>query len=309
MLKGISYWSFPGGLANQADYETVFKQARKLGFQSVEAAIAPSGVLTFDSSERQCRDIRAAARATGVAISSVATGVYWGCSLTASDSSVRKQAVDYTLKMLQVARWLETDAVLVVPGAVDVFFDANAEHVPYDVCWKRSAASLNACLPLAKKLRVTICLENVWNKFLLTPLEMARFIDQFHNPFIKTYLDLGNTMLNGYPQDWIHILGARRLGRIHIKDFAFRFYGGGEKGPAGRIAAHCRQIARGAVWAGAYAFCDLGAGDLPWEEAVMALKKAGYKGTVTAEMLPPGPGVLQRTSKSMDRLFQGCFRA
>ncbi len=240
MLKGISYWSFPGGLENTADYETVFKQAARAGYQSVEAGIGPAGVLTFKSTAQQCRRIAAAARGAGVRISSVATGVYWGCSLTASRASVRRQAIDHTRRMIEVARMLGTNAVLVIPGAVDVFFDPDAEHVPYDVCWKRATESIRACLPAARRHKVVMCLENVWNKFLLSPLETARFIDQFKSPCVKCYLDLGNCLLNGFPQDWISILGRRRLGRIHIKDFAFRFFPGGEKGRAGRVADACR---------------------------------------------------------------------
>lgn len=307
MLKGVSYWSFPGGLENTAEYEAVFRQAKRLGFQSVEAAIAPEGVLTFNSTHAQCRDIRAAAKAAGVEISSLASAVHWGCSFTDSRASVRKQAIAYTRKMMQVVRWLGADAILVIPGAVDVFFDPNAERVPYDLCWNRAAESIGECLSEARRLRVRICLENVWNKFLLSPLEMARFIDAFNSPYVKCYLDLGNCMMNGFPQDWIKILGKRRIGRVHVKDFAFRFYGGGEKGADRKIAESCRGIAKGGDWAGAFKFCDLGQGDVPWDEAVLALKKIGYTSSVTAEMLPTSPGLLRRTSKAMDRLFKGCF--
>lgn len=308
MQKGVSYWSFPGGLENTADYEAVFKQAKRLGFQSVEAAIAPEGVLTFDSTQAECRNIVSAAKAAGIEISSVASSVYWECSLTDSRASVRKRAIAYTRKMMQVARWLGADAILVIPGAVDVFFDPNARRVPYDVCWKRAVESIGKCLATAERLRVKICLENVWNKFLLSPLETARFIDSFDSPYVKCYLDVGNCMLNGFPQDWISILGRRRIGRIHVKDFALRFYTGGEKGAACGIADSCRKIAKGSAWAGAFSFCDLGQGDVPWRQVVGALKKIGYTKSITAEMLPPGPGLLARTSRAMDRLFKGCFR-
>ncbi|MCY3021287.1 MAG: sugar phosphate isomerase/epimerase [Planctomycetota bacterium] len=301
MRKCISYWSFEGGLEGKAGIEKVLQQAKAAGFRAVELCV-PGGELTFDSDEKSCQDIAKMAKAIGVALSSVATGVYWGTSLTSSQAATRKQAVEYTRKMLHLARWLGTDAVLVVPGAVDVFFDPKSEHVRYDECYKRAHASIRACVNTAEKLKVAICLENVWNKFLLSPLEYRDFIDSFRSRFVKSYFDCGNARLNGFPEHWIQLLG-KRIDRVHWKDFRFVFYGGGEQGETLEIATACRKIAQGSGWAGAYSFCDLGAGDVDWPAVVAALRKTGYTSYVTAEMLPWRAGLPEQVSKDMDRIL------
>jgi hexulose-6-phosphate isomerase len=302
MKKSISYWSFEGGLEGKAGVETVLKQAKAAGFPAVELC-APGGELTFDVTEQTCRDIARQAQSLGIEIASVATGVYWGTSLSSSKAATRKQAVEYTKKLLHIARWLGTDAILVVPGAVDVFFDPASEHVRYDECWKRAHQGIRACVKTAEKLKVAMCLENVWNKFLLSPLEYRAVIDSFGSRSVKAYFDCGNARLNGFPEHWIELLG-KRIGRVHWKDFRFVFYGGGEQGDAAAVAAGCRKIAKGAAWAGAYAFCDLGAGDVDWKAAMAAFRKTRYNGYITAEMLPWSPGLPEQVSKDMDGLMR-----
>jgi L-ribulose-5-phosphate 3-epimerase len=300
--KGISYWSFEGGLEGKADIESVLKEAKKKGYDSVELA-APGGALTFDVTEKTCQDIAKLAKSIGIELSSVATGVYWGSSLTSSKAATRKQAVEYTRKLMQIARWLGTDAILVIPGAVDVFFDPNSEHVRYDECYKRSHDSIKSCVKTAEKLKVSMCLENVWNKFLLSPLEYRDFIDSFKSRYVKSYFDTGNVRLTGFPEHWIELLGKSRLGRVHWKDFKFTFYGGGETGETAAIAEKTRSIAAGSAWAGAYSFCALGAGDLNWKAVMAAFKKVGYNGYVTAEMLPYRPGQLDEVSRDMNKIL------
>lgn len=302
MKKGISYWSFEGGLEGKAGIEKVLKEAKAAGFDSVELSV-PGGELNFDSSEKNCQDIAALARSVGVEISSVASGVYWGTSLTSSNAATRKLAVEYTKKMLHLARWLGTDAILVVPGAVDVFFDPKSEHVRYDECYKRARQSIRACVKTAEKLKVALCLENVWSKFLLSPLEYRDFIDSFRSRYVKSYFDCGNTRLLGFPEHWIQLLG-KRIGRVHWKDFKFLFFGGGEQGETLEIATACRKIAQGSAWAGAYSFCDLGAGDVDWKAVMASFRKAGYNGYVTAEMLPWKAGLPEQVSKDMDALLR-----
>ena len=296
MKKGISYWSFPGGLENTAPYGPVFRKAAKLGFDSVECAYDAAGVLSPKTTEAECKAIRAEAKAAGVEISSVATGVYWTCSLTANRKSVRDKAVKHTKSMIRIARWLGADSVLVVPGAVNVFFDPASELISYDEVWKRSTQSLRACLSTAKKYRVRMCLENVWNKFLVSPMEMCRFIDQFKSPYVKCYFDTGNVIPYGYPEHWIKILG-RRLGRVHFKDHKWRFL------MDVTAVKGFKGFARGQEWGTMAAFCDLGAGDVDWPAVMKAFKAIGYDKYVTAEMVPPGPGLLSRTSRDMDKIL------
>jgi hexulose-6-phosphate isomerase len=295
-LKSISYWSFPGGLENTADYAGVFAKAKAAGYDAVEAAVAETGVLTPSSTEADCKAIVAAAAKAGIKIASLATGVYWGASLTATDPAIRDKAVDYTKKMLQIARWLGTDTLLVVPGAVNVFFNPQSEIVSYDDVYKRSVASIKQCLPTAKKVEVAMAVENVWNKFLLSPLEMKAFVDGFKSPFVGVYYDTGNTVVTGFPEQWIKILG-NRIKRIHLKDFKWRFLGNCNEVPG------FKDFAAGQAWGTMAAFCDLGAGDVNWPAVMSALKAVGYSGPLTAEMLPPDPTIVERTSKAIDKIL------
>jgi len=294
--KSISYWSFPGGLENTADYAEVFQKAKAAGFDAVEVAAGLEGVLTPASDEAQCKDIARAARKARIRIASLATGIYWGDSFSSDDPVKRGNAVKYTKKMLQIAAWLGTDALLVIPGAVHVFFDPKSEVIPYDVVWKRATSAVKQCLKVAKKVKVAMALENVWNKFLLSPLEMKAFVDQFKSPYVGVYFDIGNAIQNGFPEQWISILG-KRIKRIHLKDFKWEFLGDVNTVPG------FKGFAKGQAWGTMAAFCDLGAGDVNWPKVIAALKGIKYSGPLTAEMLPPDKTIVQRTSKALDRIL------
>mgnify|MGYP001294672599 CR=1 FL=1 len=277
MKKCISYWSFKGGLEAAAPLAKVFREAKAKGFQAVEPALAGVGEITPATTKKECRAIAADAKAAGVELSSLATGMFWDKPLTANDAAGREEAFDIAVALIEKAAWLGLDAVLVVPGAVDVFFLPNAEQIPYDECYKRSQKALKKLAPIAAKHKVKVGVENVWNKFLLSPLEMRDFVDSIGSKYIGAYFDVGNVLLTGFPQDWIKILG-KRIVRIHIKDF---------KTSVGTAAG----------------FCDLLQGNVPWKETMSALKAVGYRSYVTAEMMPWDKGLIARTSKAMDKIL------
>lgn len=279
MKKGISYWSFEGGLDGTASYAEVFKEARAAGFDAVEPALSGAGELTPSTSKEDCAKIAEAAKAEGIELSSLATGLFWETSLTANDPAVREQAMDVARSLIEKAAWIGVDAVLVVPGAVDVFFLDDADVIPYDVCYERSLDALKKLAPVAEGHKVKIGIENVWNKFLLSPLEMRDMVDKVGSDYVGVYFDAGNVLLTGFPQHWIRILGERIV-RVHIKDF---------KTSVGT----------------ADAFCDLLQGDVPWKETMQALKDVGYDSYVTAEMIPPKEGLIEATSKAMDEILAG----
>jgi hexulose-6-phosphate isomerase len=185
--------------------------------------------------------------------------------------------VDFTKKALQITSWLGADAYLLVPGAVDVFFLPDAEIIPYDVCMKRAVEFVSKLVSTAEKCKVHICIENVWNKFLLSPLEMRDFIDSFKSEFVGSYFDVGNVLLTGFPEQWINILG-KRIKRVHIKDFKKSF-----------------GTAEG--------FVDLLEGDVDFEAVKKALKEIGYDGYATAEMLPYQQGRPEKTIAAMKKIF------
>ena len=181
MKISANYWIFEGGLDGTLPIADAMKQAAQLGFDGIELCIASQGVLTQKTTQAECETFCEEAQKNGLEISGVASGESWGRSPTSYDPEVRQSIIDFTKKSLQITKWLGTDAYLFVPGAVDVFFLPDGEVVPYDVCYQRATDSIFQIAPTAEKLGVSIAVENVWNKFLLSPLEMRSFIDQFHS--------------------------------------------------------------------------------------------------------------------------------
>ena len=278
MKISASYWMFEGGLEAEKPIAEAMQEAKGLGFDAIELAVAGQGVLTDHATQAQCEDIVATAQKIGIEIASVASGESWICSPTANDPEHRAKIIDFTRKALQVTRWLGTDAYLFVPGAVDVFFLPDAEVIAYDVCYERAGEAVRQILPAAEETGVAICIENVWNKFLLSPLEMRDFIDSFNSKMAGVYFDVGNVLLTGYPEQWIRILGAR-IKRVHVKDFKLSF-----------------GTAEG--------FVDMLEGDVNFEAVKEALGRIGYDGYVTAEVLPFKPGRLKKTVDAMKRIFK-----
>lgn len=282
-IKGISYWSFPGGLEGTARVAEVFLQAKKAGFESVEVCLSETGDVSLQTTHSSAKEIVKAAKDAGIRISSVATGLLWGKSLSASDPGTRADAMEIAKKLIEVAAWLDAGAVLLIPGSVDVFFEPGAEVVDYESAYSRASESVAALIPHAEAHRIVIGVENVWNKFLMDPMALRGFIDQFNSEWVGSYLDVGNCMLVGYPQHWIRLLG-KRIKRVHLKDFR-------------------RSVGT------ADGFVDLLSGDVDWPEVIRALKEVGYDGFLTAEMIPlyqHHPEVLiENTSRAMDAILKG----
>ena len=193
-------------------------------------------------------------------ISSLASGLLWSCPLTSGDAAVRARAREIVRKQIEAASALGTDAILVIPGAVDVFFLPGGEVVPYDRVHERLRDALQEVLLLAEKHKVAIGLENVWNKFFLSPLEARDFVDYFKSKYLGIFFDTGNVVPFGYPEDWIRILG-HRIKRVHVKDF---------RRAVGTIEG----------------FVDLLEGDVNWPAVVKALADVGYDRYLIAEMIP-----------------------
>lgn len=265
MIKSINYWAFPNADQGKCQINDCFEQAMKAGFEAVELCVDEKGVLTPNTSQRECELIREDAQRAGISIASLATGLHWEYSFTDNRTFIREKAVKITKKMLQITAWLDVDTLLVIPGLV-------TEKVPYEVAYKRAREGIRKVSPTAERLKVYIGIENVWNKFLLSPLEMRDFIDSFKSKYVAAYFDIGNVLISGYPEQWINILG-KRIKKVHIKDF---------KLSVGTLEG----------------FCDLLEGDVPFKEVIKALKKIGYKGPVTAELMPYKEGLIERTSKA-----------
>jgi len=278
MKISASYWMFDGGLEGKKPVSEAILEAKKLGFDAIELCVAGSGVLTDRTTKSECLKIAELARKTGIEISSVASGENWTVSPTSNDSSIRRKSIEFTKKALEITSWLGTDAYLYIPGAVDVFFLPEAEIVPYEVCYERAHAAIKELLSSAEATGVTLCVENVWNKFLLSPLEMKNFIDSFNSEYVGSYFDVGNVLLTGYPDQWIKILG-KRIKRLHIKDF---------KSSTGTVDG----------------FVDLMEGDVNFTSVVRALKEIGYNGYLTSEIIPFSEGRPEKTAVAMKKLFK-----
>ncbi|MHB0911958.1 MAG: sugar phosphate isomerase/epimerase family protein [Armatimonadota bacterium] len=281
LKKGISYWSFPGGLEGTKPAAEAIAEAKKLGYDSLEFCLSGTGDVSLETTEGKAKEIVKMAKDSGLELSSLATGLFWGKSLSASDPAMRAEALEIGKKLIDVAAWLEVGAVLVVPGSVDVFFDPGAEVIDYSVVWDRATEAVGKLLPRAEAAKVAIGVENVWNKFLVGPVEIRAFVDQFGSDWVGSYFDVGNCMPVGYPEQWIRLLG-KRIKRVHFKDFK-------------------RSVGT------ADGFVDLLEGDVNWPEVLKALAEVGYDGYVTAEMLPPykyAPNALvATTSVAMDAIL------
>jgi len=248
MKIGVNRWTMP------ADWslEQCFEAAAEAGFDGIELNLAEDGPITPDSTEAQIRDqvVRPAER-NNIALTSLSTGLGWKYPITANEENVRRKGIEILASALRIARWMEVDAILCVPGVV-------TPDVSYDVAYDRALAGLKELCQIAAEQRVFIGVENVWNKFLLSPLEMARFIDEVGSPWVGAYFDAGNVLVYGYPQHWIRVLGSR-IKRVHVKDF---------RTGIGNITGFCNPLQ----------------GDLPWHDVRAALDAAGYDGFVTAEV-------------------------
>lgn len=280
MKKAISIWSFPFDWP----LERKLAVAREAGFAGFEIDLTDTGPVGMTTSAEDLRAVRRAVEAAGLQLSGLATGLYWGANAASADAAVRQRAEAILRRQIECAQHLGIDAILVVPGAVGVDFVPGAEVVPYETAYRRANEFIKAALPAAQKAGVTLCVENVWNKFLLSPIEMRWFLDELRHESVGSYFDVGNALLVGYPEDWIGTLG-KRIRRVHFKDF---------RRNVGTIDG----------------FCDLLSGDVNWPVVMQALRKTGYNGWVAGEMIPPVPFykhcpeiLIHNTSRAMDAIF------
>jgi len=151
---------------------------------------------------------------------------------------------------LEIASWLGADSLLVVPGVVD-------NRTSYDVALENALSGVRELVPIAERLKVTLAIENVWNKFLLSPTEMRDFIDQCESEYVGAYVDVGNMIPYGFPEQWIRILG-KRVRAVHMKDF---------RSSVGTMGG----------------FVMLMEGDVNWPAVMAALREIGYDKSLTAE--------------------------
>lgn len=278
MKKGINIWSFKEGTSIK-ECVTLAKEA---GFKGIELALNEAGDVSLESNEKDLLEIKNFASESGIELPSLATGLYWSYPLTSQNKAKRDKAKDIVKKQLETAATLGANTILVVPGAVGVDFIPDAEVVSYDKAYDNALEALTELKAVAESYKVSIGIENVWNKFLLSPLEMRDFIDKIDSAFVGSYFDVGNVLFSGYPEQWIRILGSR-IKSVHFKDF---------RRSVGTLSG----------------FVDLLAGDVNYPEVMKAFKEINYNGYAIGEMIPNYTHhtnqIVFNTSNSMDRILE-----
>ncbi|OMF37986.1 xylulose 5-phosphate 3-epimerase [Paenibacillus sp. FSL H8-0548] len=277
MKKGINIWSFKDG-AKIAD---CIQTAKKAGFDGIELSLNETGELSLAATDKEINEIKARLTDSELEIAGLATGLYWSYPMTSGDAAIREKAVDVGKKQLELAAALGVDTILVIPGAVGVDFIPGSEVTDYEHAYERALESISKLVPYAESAGVSIGIENVWNKFLLSPLELRTFIDAHQSSFVGSYFDVGNALQNGYPEQWIRILG-HRIKKVHFKDYR-------------------RQAG------GLHGFVDLLAGDVDYPAVMAALRAIDYNNYVTGEMIPPythhTEQIIFNTSRAMDAIL------
>jgi L-ribulose-5-phosphate 3-epimerase len=248
-------------VSDKLSYVDRFKMVRDSGFEVVQALTEPD--------ERKAQEMKQAADAATVQIDSVMNVDHWQYPLSSSDPAVVEKSLNGMRTSLRNAKLWGSDVVLLVPAVVN-------SQTSYRDAWTRSQAQIRKLIPLAQELSVVIGIEEVWNKFLLSPVEMAQYVDEFRSPWIKAWFDVGNVVLYGYPQDWIRTLG-KRIVKVHLKDFKRK--------------------------QGGYDWVNLGDGDVEWPAVRQAFSDIGYGGSVIAELEQGDAAYLSDVSRRIDRLL------
>jgi L-ribulose-5-phosphate 3-epimerase len=258
--KAVEFEMLPKGMS----IVDRFQLARDVGFEQIECPTMPD--------EHEAEEAKKAAEKTGLRIHSVMNMAHWDYPLSSADPAVVAQSVKGMETSLHNAHFWGADTVLLVPAVVN-------PKTSYHDAWVRSQEQIRKLIPMAQELKVIIAVEEVWNKFLLSPLEFARYVDEFSSPWLRAYFDVGNVVLYGYPQDWIRTLG-KRIVKLHIKDFKF------EK----------REVAQ---------WVPLREGEINWPEVYKALAEIGYTGSATVELDGGNEAYLREVNKRFDLILWG----
>lgn len=254
-----------GTLSIKGTLAEKLKAAKDAGYEGVE----PHGGMNQ-------QEVLDALGSSGLKAASVCCHTHWKQTLTHNDEATREAGLQGVLTTLRDAKAYGADSILVVPGTV-------SEEVSYDVAWERSIAQLKKAVPLAKELGVRISIENVWNNFILSPLEAVKFLDDVGDPIVGWHFDIGNVGRFGWAEQWIKVLG-KRINRIHVKEF------------------DTKKMKEEGLYKGFD--CDLTEGTNNWPAIMKALDEAGYSGWAISEQR--GGNIfngLQKLTAGMDKIF------
>ncbi|MEW6233855.1 MAG: sugar phosphate isomerase/epimerase family protein [Candidatus Omnitrophota bacterium] len=239
------------------------KMAVDVGFQGIEAGTI--------NDPKQVEALKEAANSAGIEIHSIMNAIHWDFPFSSPNPDDIDKGMKGMETSLRNAKALGATTVLLVPGVV-------TPKVRYADAYTRSQTHIRKLLPLAQELGIIIGIENVWNNFLLSPLEFARYVDEFNSPFLKAYFDAGNIVKYGFPQDWIRTLGPRIV-KVHIKGY--------------------KKLDSGWQWT------NVRDGSIDWPEVRSAFEEIGYNGYMTAELGGGDRDYLADLSQRMDLIIAG----
>jgi L-ribulose-5-phosphate 3-epimerase len=259
LKKGIMW----GSIATGTSIMEKFQAAKDAGFNGVEVM-----------SHMDRAEVLKARDATGLEIPSVCGAMHWKSPLSDPDPAIREQGVAALKLSVEDAAAYGADTVLLVPGRV-------SETVTYDDCWTRSVEEIKKVLPVAINLKVKIAVENVWNNFLISPMEAASYVDQFRSPYVGWYFDCGNILAYGWPEQWIKILN-KRVAKVHIKEYSKKIADTQGKSAGFKV--------------------KLQEGDVNWQKVMQSLDAIGYSGYTTIEQ--PGGDTPEGMKDLCERLIK-----
>jgi L-ribulose-5-phosphate 3-epimerase len=241
-----------------------FALAKRCGFDGIES----DAVADLDAAKRRGD----AARAAGVPIHSIIFGG-WEAPMSDPNPEVIAKGKKNIEMGLRSAQAMGADNILLVPAIV-------TDTVRYGEAYERSQKNIREFIPLAEELKVQILIEEVWNKFLLSPLEFKRYVEEFNSPWVQSYFDVGNIVQYGYPEDWIRTLGAQ-IKKVHIKDFK----------------------RDNNTWTPLYE------GSINWPAVRKAFSEIGYTGWITAELGGGDEAYLTEVARRLTLIGEGAATA
>ena len=265
-VQGIKKSLVIGMIKGGNSFEETLRIAKDAGFDAVQP-----NTLKDDNEVKSMKD---AAAKVGIAIESLICSKHWSMPLSDPDPKKVEECMENIRVTMKQVKELGGDAVLLVPAVVN-------PKVMYRDAYSRSQQKIKELAPLAEQMKIIIAVEDVWNKFLLSPIEFKRYIEEINSPYVKVWFDVGNVHLYGYPQDWIRTLGGNLIPHIHVKDFD----------------------------QGKMQWKPLREGTIDWAEVINALHEIGFNGYMTAEVDGGDLNYLKDVSHRMDLIIAGAPKA
>jgi len=271
--KGINQWSFPPGM----ELHRCAELAKVCGFEGIELCLEETGELSLETTSEEAVCLARAVSEVGIVVPSIATRLYWKYTPASGDPAVRRRVLDIAKRQAHFARIFGARTMLYLAGSVN----DGQTPIRYVVAYERAKEMLAEVARMAAVDGVRVGVENVWNNFLMSPLEMRTFLDEVNSPVVGAYLDTGNALVYGHPEDWVLTLDHWLL-MVHFKDFK-------------------RDVM------GTNGFAPPLTGDVDWRAVMSALAAVRYDGFAIAEFVRPyrycADQLVRDLSAAMDRIL------